>query len=699
MNEKTPTHSAVVQHLCLSLLVSGCFLAPTAWAAETLPSELKKLTIVEATRSHVTLDETPKAITVIDRQQIEAAVTTGGIQQLVAEIPGVDFARTGGLGGQLVIRGFGSNTKRALLTVDGERVRGRSTLEYNIYDPAMIERIEVIRGPASSVHGADAMNGVVNIITRRAKVDHKQPFALEGKVRSVEYNSVNKSMGGRAEIIGGGDGFDILAGVNMRKGDDFETPLGTAENSAFKAKSFDLKAGYKPTDTTRWEVNARISETTTERAGGYGASPGAPFKTVEEDPIDEQYVKVSYEDTAFSTWADRFFASAYVRKFDTDIFVNGGKVHLRVDTPTVIGGRVVFNKTAGDHLFTWGGDVFSEEFGGRYAVLPTGATKQLDRESETFDAGVYFIDDWYINDKTQLSTAVRWDHIKTSVQSTPIPGEDPVLTAVFDKASDETENALTGSLGLVRNLNDDWSVVASYSRAFHAADGLTRTIASTAGTIPTLPNPQLESETSDTFEMGVRFNDGLLSSSLVAYQSEYADLIALQKNGDQNDLSYKRVNIGEATIKGLEWEMAWQMNAQWQLRSALTYTHGQDDTNGHPLAGIPPLNGFVAARYTADSDAWWAEAKLRGSERRDRIDEAKERERPGYGAVDVKANIDLGKTMGYKNWQLTLGVDNVFDKEIRNPVVEENLKFSNDLIGNPMVEPGRNIAIKLVNNY
>ncbi|MBV2120565.1 MAG: TonB-dependent receptor plug domain-containing protein [Candidatus Thiodiazotropha sp. (ex Ctena orbiculata)] len=373
----------------LSLIAAACLTAQLAIAEETVDAaeaaevvaentqvaaqgavELPALSVIDATRSNVTLKETPKAITVIDQKQLDTTVTTGGIQQMLTEVPGVDYARTGGLGGQLVLRGFGSNSKRSLLTVDGERFRGRSTLEFNMFDPAMIERIEVIRGPASSVYGADAMNGVVNIVTRRADVDYDADFSLSANIRSLEYNSVNNSFGGRAEAIGGGDGFDLLLGANYREGDDYETPIGTAENSAFEAKSLDFKLGYKPSDHTRWELDMRSSETTTERAGGLGASPGAPYKTVKEDPITEQYLKLSYEDTNYAEWADRFYASAYVRKLDTDIYVNGGAVHLKVDTPTVWGGRFAFNKALDSHHLSWGGDIFHEEFGGRYAVLP-----------------------------------------------------------------------------------------------------------------------------------------------------------------------------------------------------------------------------------------------------------------------------------------------------------------------------------------
>lgn len=699
MKPKTKSIATLNRRVYASLLVGTSLLAQQVYAADV--SELDGMTVISGSRSHITLDDTPKAITVVSSEQIDTAITTGGMQQLLAEIPGVDFARTGGLGGQLVIRGFNSNTKRTLLLIDGERFRGRSTLEFNMFDPAMIERIEVIRGAASSEYGADAMNGVVNIVTRRAKVDSKQAFSLKPKIRSTEYNSVNNSYGARAELIGGGNGFDVLLGGNFRKGDDYDTPVGKAENSAYEASSFDLKAGYSPSEHSRWELNARVSETMTERAGGYGASPGAVVKKVKEDPIDEQYLKLAYDNSEFSAWADRMQASVYVRRFDTDIFVTAGEknTHLKVDTPTVYGGRVSFNKMKGDHLISWGGDIFSEDFGGRYLVLPNGNTKQLDRQSETLDAGFYLMDDWVINDRTQLSTAVRYDYIRTGIQKEALDGEDPALTAEFDKSRNHTENAFTGSLGLVHDLTDTWGIKANYSRAFHAADGLTRTIASSAGTIPTLPNPQLESETSDTLEFGFSYDNGNLRSSLVAYKSLYKDLIQTEILDGRDELAYQRVNVGEAQMRGLEWDALWQVNSNVRLRSALTYTHGQNKTKDQALSGIPPLNGQLALKYTPDSALWWAEFHMRASKERSRVDTNKERKRPGFATFSVTGGLDLEQAVGLKNWRLIMGVENAFDKEIRNPVVEENLNFSNDMVGNPLVEPGRSVFIKLINNY
>lgn len=681
----------------LALLSIAIFQATNALAAS---DSLEKM-VITATRTQASIDETPKAISIITGDDIEKAVTSGGIQDLVAKVPGVSYARTGGLGGQLVIRGFSTNHRRAILAIDGERFRGRSTLEYNMYDPSMIERIEIIRGPASAIYGADAMTGVVNIVTRKARrKDKEEAFTMNALLRSASYNSVNNSFGGRAEIQGAGQGFDLMIGANYRQGDDYDTPIGEAENSAFDSTSVDFKLGYMPDDDRRFELSARLSDTMTERAGGLGGSPGAPFKEVTEDPIEEQYLRLSWEDNNFGSFADRMYASAYIRKLDTDIFVRSQgilRTHLRVDSPTVWGGRLTFNKQVGDHSLTWGGDIFREDFDGRTKLNPNGTSIKLDRSSHTMDAGIYVNDAWQITDTTLLQGSLRWDYIDVGIADENIIPENPLLTAEFNKGLDHTDNALTGSIGIIQQLNDDWAATASYSRAFRAADGMVRTISSSAGTIATIPDPQLDSETSDTYEIGLRYDNGNISSNLTAYQSNYDDLITARVI-NTSPLTYQRHNTGEATIRGIEWDGRWQIDHQWQLRGALMWTHGQDDTADRPLAQIPPLNGHLTMQYNSH-DGWLGEMTLRGATKRDRIDTTKERNRPGHLAVDLMASADLGHLTGMKDWQITAGINNLLDQKIVNSVTEENLAFPTSLVGNPLVEPGRAVFVKLVNKF
>lgn len=178
--KNNPLNYSVITGLLMAALTH----AETTFAGEIDSDTSLKEVYVGASRSSLPVEDSPRSIDVIDAKKI-AERPGANVQSLLSELPGVEFARSGGLGGQVSMRGFRSNEGRTVLTIDGERFRGRSVLEYQLIDPNAIERIEVVRGPVSALYGADAMNGVVNIVTRRAKGDINKPFELSASVKAV----------------------------------------------------------------------------------------------------------------------------------------------------------------------------------------------------------------------------------------------------------------------------------------------------------------------------------------------------------------------------------------------------------------------------------------------------------------------------------------------------------------------------------
>jgi outer membrane receptor protein involved in Fe transport len=104
------------------------------------------------------LHQATQSITVVDRKEIELTDPTSTLD-ILAGVPGVSIARSGGIGGQIYLRGFSSNNMRSPLYIDGDRLHGRNTLQYQYFAPEEIERVEVIRGPASVLYGSDALTG------------------------------------------------------------------------------------------------------------------------------------------------------------------------------------------------------------------------------------------------------------------------------------------------------------------------------------------------------------------------------------------------------------------------------------------------------------------------------------------------------------------------------------------------------------
>lgn len=701
--------------LLLAPALANLFLlsAPAlAVTAQNQPLELEDSVVVSASRSATAVEDSPRTVTVIGTEKIREYLSAGGIQRLLDEVPGIEYARSGGLGGQLVIRGQNTNSGRAILAIDGDRYRGRSTLEYNMLDPNAIERIEIIRGPASALYGSDAMSGVVNIVTRRAQVDSAQDFSLAPKLRAAEWSSNGDMYGLRGELVGGGNGFDVLVGVSQRTANDYDSPLGRADNSDYDSQGVDFNIGYRPDETSRWELSGRYQHVTTGRAGGLGAAPGAALQEVREEPIVERYLRLNYNNQAFGDLAETLDASVYVRDFETDIYqVNrrstafDAAAHIKVYTPTVFGGHLTATRQLGDHQLSYGGDFFQETFKGREnnvrryskagTLLADSGWNPMERDTEQNNFGLFINDDWFIDERLSLTGALRGDLVQVKVGDA-IRGESATVSRAFEDNTDNLHTAVTGSLGAVYRLTPEWHLVGNLSRGFRAPSGMELALTSVAGTLTTIPAPDLESETNLTAEAGVRWYGDRSQLNLTAYQSRYDDLIATTYVSSG---VMQRQNISQATIEGVELDGNTQLAGPWSLRYSLAATRGTDDAKGEPLSGIAPLSGQLSLRYQAD--AWYTEGKIRGYQGKARIDESQERETASYAIVDLHAGTDLGRLLGadWKHWKISAGVENLFDRVGRNPTVAEDLAYSNDLLGNPLVEPGRTALVKLLVDY
>jgi vitamin B12 transporter len=162
----------------LSLAGVMCFSLPLAAAALSADDTI----VVTATRSDQALDQTLARTSVITRAEIELSQAPD-LLELLRQQAGVDVTRTGGPGGQTSLFLRGSNSNHVLVLIDGVRVAAAGTggFAWELIDPALIERIEIVRGPRAARWGSDAIGGVIQIFTRRP--DRLQLRAGYGRYR------------------------------------------------------------------------------------------------------------------------------------------------------------------------------------------------------------------------------------------------------------------------------------------------------------------------------------------------------------------------------------------------------------------------------------------------------------------------------------------------------------------------------------
>ena len=231
----------------LSALVSACALAYPFVPAQADDAQLNHV-VVTATRQPITADEALASVDVIDRDEI-ARAGNASLVQLLAGRPGVQVSSSGGPGANSSVYIRGANSGHTLLLIDGVRVgsatSGSPTLE-NI-PLELIERIEILRGPASALYGSDAIGGVIQVFTRKGR-EGFQPSVRAG-VGTDGAGTLGVTLAGGAErlrysVSAGHDRSDgIDAKPASRRGSD-------ADDDGFRSDQFSasVSLGFREDD-------------------------------------------------------------------------------------------------------------------------------------------------------------------------------------------------------------------------------------------------------------------------------------------------------------------------------------------------------------------------------------------------------------------------------------------------------------------
>ncbi len=187
--------------MTLSLMLGAATPAwvATAYAQDTV-SDAQDDIVVTATRTPTALERLPAAVEVIDREEIENRGYVS-VAQALSEVPGVIAVQNGTPGSLTSVFARGTNSKHTLALYDGIRLNDASTpnAQYNFGQDLLgdLERVEVLRGAASSIYGSDAIGGVVNLIPRRGA---ERPFAPYYEVSAGSFESYRGVFGAAGTI-------------------------------------------------------------------------------------------------------------------------------------------------------------------------------------------------------------------------------------------------------------------------------------------------------------------------------------------------------------------------------------------------------------------------------------------------------------------------------------------------------------------
>lgn len=300
-------------HWTCSVATAALVAAPAA--AEDIPDpfalspeELFGAEVISASRSPQSVWEAPAAVYVITATDIQRAGATT-IAEALRLVPGVQVARTNTSGWAVSVRGFNSALANKLLVL----VDGRETYDplfsgvyWDVQDTALedIDRIEVIRGPGATLWGANAVNGVINIITRRAA--ETQGALISATAGDTERASITARYGGSA-------GENVQWRIYGRAFDrDGQTSLtGGDDNSAWQAwrGGFRTDVAMTPRDALTVQGDIYHSETGQMRLV---SSLAPPYASLQEESIVAEGANVLARWTREMANDGRLTAQAYV---------------------------------------------------------------------------------------------------------------------------------------------------------------------------------------------------------------------------------------------------------------------------------------------------------------------------------------------------------------------------------------------------
>jgi len=221
--------------------------------AQSLTNSIEEI-LVHASLVPISSERSANAITLIDYEQIENR-SVSSISELLRNVPGLAVSKSGVQGSQTQIRVRGSEANHLLVLIDGIEANNPSQndgLNWGTFVASDIERIEVVRGPQSSMLGSDAISGVINIITKNA--DKPRSLRIFSENGSFDTNNNGISFG----LIN--DGFNARLGLSQLQTDGANISRAGKERDGYKNRNLTFKSGFNFNENLQVAFSLRRSD-------------------------------------------------------------------------------------------------------------------------------------------------------------------------------------------------------------------------------------------------------------------------------------------------------------------------------------------------------------------------------------------------------------------------------------------------------
>jgi hemoglobin/transferrin/lactoferrin receptor protein len=688
--------------------------------------------VVTATREARPVREVAGNVTVITREELERVSATS-LSDVFRYAPGIDAARSGTRFGTegVILRGLGGN--RVAVELDGIPVSQQfavgnfSNASRNLIDVGQVETVEILHGPASALYGSAALGGVVAIRTPMP-ADLLAAGQRTGLALSQGYSGSDDTWSARGAFAATGGPVSGLGMISYQNGhepgaaaadgadrQDVETVSGLVK-LAWALAGGDVLTGmaYRydstvDTDITsvlgtgRFRSTTRLEGSDESRMDLVAAEYRFEGRVVDGGTLRAYLGKSSFDQDTVDERAAAARPVRIDRRFGYDQDTAGLAADLR-------------------HAFGWGGRTHRVGFGAEYTTsrideLRHGSELGLADglasdtvlgetfpvrdfpKSDTNEIGVYLQDEVVVGPVTAIA-ALRFDRYRLDPKPDAVYREDNPATVPVEVDSEE----FSPRLGVIVPMGDSLDLWAQYAHGFRAPsfDEANIGLDIPLFNIRAIPNPDLDPESSDGLEAGVRWRGPRARVDLSAFYTRYDDFIEskarLGIDPESGRILFQSRNIGDARIWGAE-ARAQVALSSWvpglSVQGSAYWARGENRDTGEPLNSVGPPQAVLGATWV--SPAARAEVSLFGTFtlRHSDLDETAGAlfEAPGHGVYDL-----------FVAWRFTgdlvarLAIENLGDKtwwrwaDVRGMAPDEPVVAL-------MSQPGRSVSLNLSKGF
>lgn len=582
MNIATTRAISRPRHLSLTVLASLLPLA--AMAAEPVALEQQVITATQTAHSELSA---PASVSVVTREELEKRPVYN-LADAVKYLPGVHLNPSSTYGRQEIkIRGLDSDY--TLLLVNGRRINSRDALTSNYANDfdlsaipmAAVERIEVIRGPMTSLYGADAMGGVINVILRQPtnQTEAGIAYSYEQPTEGDSGDSHKASGYLSGALVGdkllGNLILDTtdqaawqsdqlrLEGTDAAEKRQNLSAMGTLSWILDEHQSLDLDMSYREDDRkARWN------------------NAGAPQPlTTNVQEMDRWTLGLTHNGRweGFNTRLRYYYEDVELMddsQLTTAMCRTTGDVN---QTNHTVDGQI--SAFLGSHLFTLGSEFRRTELT---------HNQNLGTNTEVDQKAIYLQDEFSLGD-LDITLGGRWDHHETF-------------------GSEFSPRAYG-----VYNLSDNWVLKGGAGKAFKAPSisqsDANYGVLACRGLCTVYGNPNLKPETSTSYEFGTQYQDERLEAGVMFFHNDIDDLIITETTRLvfnpvlgrpvplRSELSY--YNLSQARIKGYELQGRYHLSDALSVRANYTFSDSEDRESGDELDYTPKHVGNIGFDWRA----------------------------------------------------------------------------------------------------